>query len=68
LYFAQRLVGRDQAIHDANPKILDHDVELRDELQHDVATFRRLQLERDALLVAIDALERARERPILVIG
>src|SRR3546814_10353917 len=62
-----RSVGHTQTFHHAGTIILHHDVRAVDQFHQDVAAVRSLQVQRDALLVAVYALVIAADFPALVI-
>ena len=53
----ERLVVDAEAVLHVGPEVLDHHVGLLDQAQEDREAFRRLQVERDAALVAVQVLE-----------
>jgi hypothetical protein len=60
IHLAQRLLAESQLVHRAGLEVLGHHVRARDELQHGLAPARRLDIDGEALLVAVVSREEAR--------
>jgi len=60
LRLLQRVVSKTQLVHRAGPEVFGHHVGALDQLQHDIAALLRLEVDRDALLVAVVGWKKSR--------
>ena len=61
---AQRLVAHAELVHRARAEVLDHDVRAPHQLAQELLALGRLEVERDAELVAVELGEEAAEAPV----